>query len=136
LKYFLIAGLITGFLQAYLVWGMSFQVSVNHWIVMLYTWLMILGIMGCARRWLNQDNRLTHFMTKRSFGIYLFHYVPMVYFAYYLTTAFEFPALINYILVFILSFAASILIYELLIRISVLNVLFGLKKKFEKQGIR
>jgi peptidoglycan/LPS O-acetylase OafA/YrhL len=126
--YFLSVGFLTGLIQAYLVWGMSYQKAVNHWIVMLYTWLMTLGVMGCARRWFNQDNRLIQYMNERSFGIYLFHYVPMVYIAYYLTMNFEFPALVNYILVFILSFAASIVIYEIFSRIPVVNVLFGLKK--------
>ncbi|HWT74141.1 MAG TPA: acyltransferase family protein [Mobilitalea sp.] len=125
----MITGFIAGFIQAYIVWGMPYQRAVNNWMVMLYAWLMILGVMGCARRWFNQDNQLTRYMTKRSFGIYLFHYVPMMYIAYYLTTIFEFPALVNYLFVFILSFAASILIYEIFSRIPILNVLFGLKKK-------
>lgn len=126
--FFLIAGFITGLLQCYVSFGKSYQEVVNHWLVMLYTWLMILGVMGCAKRWLNQNNKLTRYMSKRSFGLYLFHYVPMVYIAYYLTTNFEIPSIVNYILVFLLSFVASMVIYEIGVRIPVINMLLGLKK--------
>lgn len=127
--YFLSAGALIGVFQCYISFGKSYQEVVNHWAVMLYTWLMILGVIGCAKRWLNNNNRFTRYMNQRSFGIYLFHYVPMVYIAYYLTTYFHFSYIINYILVFALSFASSILLYEIIVRIPVLNVCFGLKKE-------
>lgn len=127
--HFLSAGAIIGVLQCYISFGKSYQEVVNHWSVMLYTWLMILGVMGCFKKWLNVSNHFTRYMNKRSFGIYLFHYVPMVYIAYFLTTYFNFPYLINYLLVFVLSFASSIFIYEIMVRIPLLNVCFGLKKE-------
>lgn len=127
--YFLSAGAIIGVFQCYISFGKSYQEVVNHWSVMLYTWLMILGVMGCSKKWLNLNNHFTRYMNKRSFGIYLFHYVPMVYIAYYLTTYFHFPYIINYILVFVLSFVSSILLYEIMVRIPVFNVCFGLKKE-------
>ncbi len=125
--YFLSAGALIGGFQCYISFGKSYQEVVNHWVVMLYTWLMILGVMGCAKRWLNDSNFFTRYMNQRSFGIYLFHYVPMVYIAYYVTTYFHFSYIVNYILVFILSFAASILLYGIMVRIPVFNVCFGLR---------
>lgn len=127
--YFLLVGFLAGILQCYVSWGKSYQEVVNHWIVMLYTWFMIQGVMGCAGRWFNQNNKLTRYMRQRSFGIYLFHYVPMVYIAYYLTTNFKLPDIVNYIVVLILSFAASIILFEILVRIPVVNLILGLKKK-------
>lgn len=127
--YFLLVGFLAGILQCYVSWGKPYQEVVNHWLVMLYTWFMILGVMGCAGRWFNQNNKLTRYMRQRSFGLYLFHYVPMVYIAYYLTTNFKLPDIVNYIVVLILSFAASIILFEILVRIPVVNLILGLKKK-------
>lgn len=120
---------LTGILQTYLSWGEPFPKVVGNGVVMLYTWLMILGGMGAGGRWLNQNNRFTRYMTKRSFGLYLFHYLPMVYFSYILTTYVKLPSILNYIFVFGLSFVAAIASYEILSRILIVNVLLGLKKK-------
>lgn len=126
--YFLSAGLLIGVIQCAVSFGRSYQEVVNHWLVMLYTWCMILGVMGCASRWFCQKNRFTRYMKQRSFGIYLFHYVPMVYLAYFITTYWRLPILLTYVVVFVLSLAMSILLYELVVRIPLLNRLFGLKK--------
>lgn len=122
-------GVVTGIIQTYISWGLPYQKAVNNWVVMLYTWIMILAVLGCFRRWFNFSNKFTRYMNKRAFGIYLFHYVPMVYSAYYITTLFALPYILNYILVFVISVLASIILYEIISRIPVLNILFGLRKR-------
>jgi Uncharacterized protein conserved in bacteria len=122
-------GAVTGIVQAYISWGISYQLAVNNWAVMLYTWIMILAVLGAFRRWFNFSNKFTAYMNKSGFGFYLFHYVPMVYGAYYLTTLFTLPYIWNYVLVFVLSAAASVVLYEIISRIPVLNTLFGIRNE-------
>lgn len=124
----LAAGAALGVAQTCLSWGQPFQNVVNHWLVMLYAWVMILAVIGAAGRWFNFSNRFTLFFNRLSFGMYYFHYVPMVYAAYFLTTRFSLPKGWNYILVFIISFLTSILFYECFSRIPVLRVIMGLRK--------
>ncbi|QQO07864.1 acyltransferase family protein [Breznakiella homolactica] len=124
----LAGGIVLGIVQTYMSWGRPFQQVVNHWLVMLYTWIMILAVLGAAGRWFNRSNTFTAYMTKRSYGLYYFHYVPMTYIAYWLTTGLALPYIWNYVLVLVLSLIASIVLYEIFSRIPVLNVLFGLKK--------
>ena len=100
---------------------------------MLYTWLMILAILGAAGRWWNRSTCFTSRMSTRSFGIYYFHYVPMIYAAWFLSEKLALPYIMNYIMTFVFSLASAVLLGELFVRIPVLNVLFGLKKKDKKR---
>lgn len=125
----LIAGAVLGVAQTYVSWGQPFQNVVNHWLVMLFTWVMTLAVLGGAERWFNYSNRFTQYMTKRSYGLYYFHYVPMTYISYWLTTKLTPPYIWNYVLVLALSIVASILLYEIFSRVPVVNVMFGLGKR-------
>ena len=126
---FLAVGIVLGIAQTYVSWGQPFQNVVNHWLGMLFTWVMILAVLGGAGRWFDHSNRFTAYMTKRSYGLYYFHYVPMTYIAYWLTTGLTLPYIWNYVLVLLLSLVASIALYEIFSRIPVVNLLFGLKRK-------
>ena len=121
------AGLAAGAAQTVFCWGIPYQMAVNNPVVMLYTWLMLLGLLGAAGRWFNFRSRFTSYMSSHSFGIYYFHYVPMIYAAWFLTDRFTLPYLWNYILVFLFSLSAALLLEMGFGRIPVLNSLFGLK---------
>lgn len=55
----LAAGLAAGVAQTAVSWGKPYQAVVNNWLVMLYTWLMILAILGAAGRWWNRSTCFT-----------------------------------------------------------------------------
>lgn len=129
----LAAGLAAGAAQTAVSWGKPYQAVVNDWLVMLYTWLMILALLGAAGRWWNRSTRFTSRMSSYSFSIYYFHYVPMIYAAWFLSEKLALPYIMNYILTFVFSLAAAVLLGKLFVRIPVLNVLFGLKKKDKKR---
>ena len=104
---------------------------VNDWLVMLYTWVMILAVFGCFARYFDKHTCFTSAMSGLSFGIYLFHYVPMVYIAYFLATKLNLPYLLNYIITFAGSLVAAVLLTVTVKKIPVLNFLFGLKSKMK-----
>lgn len=123
----LFAGLGLGAAQTYFCWGKVYQAVVNDWLVLLYTWIMILAILGFSARYFDRHTSFTDAMSSLSFGIYLFHYVPMIYIAYFLTTRLNLPDKLNYIITFAGSLAAAILLTVTVKKIPVLNFIFGLK---------
>lgn len=131
----LCAGLAAGGVQTALSWGIPYQIVVNRPSVMLYTWLMLLGLLGAAGRWFDFRTRFTAFMSRCSFGIYYFHYVPMVYAAWFLTGRLSLPVLWNYLLVFLFSLAAAILLCLCFCRVPILNRLFGLADMHQQNRI-
>lgn len=128
----LVAGLVCGGVQMYLYWGSAYQYIVNEPLVVLFTWLMILAVLGCFGRFFDNKNRVTAYFTANSFGIYLFHYVPIVYIAYLLDTQCSLPDICNYLLTLVGAFLAAVALTEIIKRIPVFDVWFGLKKPDEK----
>lgn len=126
--YFLGAGLVIGSVQTYIYWGRVYQDIVNNWVIVLYTWLMILAVLGCFYRFFNKSNKLTDYLSQNSFGIYLFHYVPMVYLAFYLDTKCHLPKGIEYVVTCLGAFAVALLLTKIMRCIPVLNQLLGLRK--------
>ena len=126
--WFLGAGLVCGIAQMLLYWGRVYQEIVNEPLVMLFTYLMVLAVLGYFGRFFDKTNHAATYLSRNSFGIYLFHYVPMVYLAYLLDTRFDLPVIWNYILTFAGTFVTAILLTEGIKRVPVLNRLFGLKK--------
>ena len=57
----------------------------------------------------------------------------MIYAAWFLSEKLALPYIMNYILTFVFSLAAAVLLGELFVRIPVLNVLAGLKEKDKKK---
>ena len=118
-----------GAVQTYFCWGKVYQTVVNDWLVMLYTWVMILAVFACFARYFDRHTNFTVAMSGLSFGIYLFHYVPMIYIAYFLDTKLSLPYLLNYIITFAGALAAAVLLTVIVKKTPVLNFLFGLKPK-------
>lgn len=126
--YFLGAGLVVGGVQTYLYWGKVYQDIVNKWVVVLYTWLMILAVLGCFYKFFNKSNKMTDYLSQNSFGIYLCHYVPMVYLAFWLDTKCHLPKGIEYMVTCLGAFAMALLLTAVIRCIPLLNQLLGLRK--------
>ncbi|CDE00375.1 putative uncharacterized protein [Roseburia sp. CAG:471] len=79
----------------------------------------------------NSENKASRWMSKKSWGIYVFHYLPLACVAYYLRCfASELPAGIVYIVVGISAFAGALLLYEIISRIPIIRwCVLGLKKE-------
>lgn len=120
-------GIVLGIIQTYRCWGIFYQSVVNNWLVMLYTWIMILAVFGCFARFFNKQNKSSVRLSGLSFGVYLFHYVPLIYIAYFLSTKCHLPYVLNYILTFTGTLVSAVLLTFIVKKVPVLNFLFGLK---------
>lgn len=86
----------------------------------MFAWFGTLGVLAFMKRWGNFENSFSIFMSKKSWGLYLFHYLPIAMVAYYLSKV-SAPAIICYLLCAIASFAGSYLLYEVFSRIPFLR---------------
>jgi peptidoglycan/LPS O-acetylase OafA/YrhL len=87
----------------------------------------ILFILGIGKMKLNFSARITIYLSKISFGIYLFHLPWITIIAYY-TIGFIQNTYIQALLILLLSIPPTVVGIEILRRISITRFMFGLKK--------
>ena len=109
----LIAGLILGAVQTYIYWGQSFQLIVNEFVVFLFSWIMVLAMLGIFKRRFDQQNRMWTFLNKYSYSFYIFHYLPLTVGGYYIDQWVH-AGMIKYLLLFIWTFAASMVMHHII----------------------
>ena len=89
----------------------------------LYLWIVVLAVIGCAKRYLSQETAFTRYMSKSGFGIYVLHYPVLIVACYLLYHCFELPAIWNYGIALAVEFAMTFALYEMIIRIPVVRFL-------------
>jgi len=126
----LITGIILGIIEVYYFYGKNFADNnfLQHPLTNIYSWIMMMAILGCSQKYFNKTNKLMDYIKSRSFFWYLSHYPIMVFIAYILTSVFKLPMIYNYILLLVLAFVATIIFCEIVRLIPVLRyLLFGIK---------
>ncbi|NCB64062.1 MAG: hypothetical protein EOM52_10755 [Clostridia bacterium] len=111
-------------------WGVSFTDPgyLTDPLTVLFAWCAILAALGCARAWWDRSGAAARFFNERGFSLYLFHYLPTVWGAFFLTRSFALPAILNYSLVLALATGVPLLLHELLKRLPILGTAFGIRK--------
>lgn len=100
-----------------------------------YCWAACLALLGSFRSWCDKETTFTSYMTKRSFGIYTFHYVCMSAVALLLTRTDACPAFVCYLLCFVTGLAGAILLTEIVTRIPFVRwCLLGIKRTRKKEA--
>lgn len=128
----IIGALILGGVYLYLHFGDNYAEAptVNCVSASVYGWVACLAILGAAKRWGNRENKPTRYMTKRSFGLYVFHYLPLSAAAYVMHTYLTVSAFPSYLLTGIAAFAGSLVLYESISRIPLLRwCILGIRKE-------
>ena len=97
----------------------------------VYAWLACLGIFAFMKRYGGFENTLTKWMSARSWGLYVFHYLFIAVSAWYLHVyAPTMPPLAVYLIVGISGFAGAFILYEIVKRIPVVRwLVLGIKKE-------
>ena len=95
-----------------------------------YAWIACLAIIEGAKRWGDKTNRVTKFMAKKSFGLYVFHYLALSATGYALVKYTNMPGIAIYMITTIAAFAGGFLLYEMISRIPFIRLcVLGLKKE-------
>lgn len=97
----------------------------------IYAWMGTLTVLSFMKKWGNYQSGFTKWMCGKSWGLYIFHYLPIAMAAWYLTNAsFSFSPLLIYILVGAAGFAGGFLIDAAVSRIPVLRwCVMGIRKE-------
>lgn len=96
-----------------------------------YAWFGTLGVLSFMKKWGNFQNSFSKWMCKKSWGIYIFHYLGIAVSAWYLNLyAPQMPVVIVYLLVTVSGFAAALVLNEVILRIPILRwCVLGAKNK-------
>lgn len=118
----IVAGIL-GISYTVMYYGQNYATApvVNCLAAIAYGWAMCLAVIGCAKRWFNKQYSFTRFMKKRSFGLYVFHYLPLSVCAYDLTRYTSLPGAAIYLICTVAAFAGGLALNELISRIPVLR---------------
>lgn len=91
-------------------------------------WVMIIALIGLAKRYLNFNGKVTNYMKSRSFLFYIYHYVWIVLFQYILYAIYGNDTFILYIGSLLLSYLMTFVCCEVSIRIPFLCFITGVKR--------
>lgn len=96
----------------------------------VFGWAAVLAILGGMKTWGDRTSSFSRFMTKRSFGLYVFHYLPLSACAWLLRRYTGLSAAPCYMLTGIAAFCGALLLYEVVSRIPFLRwCILGIKKE-------
>lgn len=95
-----------------------------------FGWITVLAILGGMKAWGDKTGVLSGFMTKRSFGLYVFHYLPLSACAYLLDRYTGLSAPFCYMLSGCAALFGGLLLNEVVSRIPVLRwCVLGVKRQ-------
>jgi len=95
-----------------------------------FAWAAILAIFGSARAWADKTGTLSSYMTKSSWGIYIFHNMIISGMALLFRDHTSLPALLCYVLTFVAGLGGAIVLNEIISRIPIVRwCVLGIKKK-------
>ena len=118
-------------------WGKNYAVApnVNSPLAIAYGWAACLAIFGGMKRWGNQTGAFAAFMTKKSFGLYVFHYLALSAAAHVLVVCGHMTGIFVYLISAVAAFSGGLLINEIICRIPVIRwCVLGIKK--EKKNVQ
>lgn len=115
----LLAAFAAGILYTCVYYGKNYAVEpyVNSPLAVLYGWLMCLAVIGGMKRFADRESRVWQLLKQRSFGLYVFHYLPLSACAYALYTYTNLPGILLYVLTGLAAFFGGLLLYEIVKRI-------------------
>jgi peptidoglycan/LPS O-acetylase OafA/YrhL len=133
-----IIALAAGIAYTLLYFGENYAAEpfVNNVLACAYGWLATLAVIAFMKVYGNIENVFTKWMHRKSWGLYIFHYLPLSMTAWYLSIyASGLPAVFHYVLTLVAGFAGGVLLYEIISRIPILRwCVLGIKK--EKKDVQ
>ena len=96
----------------------------------VYLWSTILSILGFGSKKLNFKNKITEYMTKNNFNIYVLHYTVVLLLGYAIVSFLDLPFILNYIIILLGTIIILPVLIEMVKRIPLIRfIVFGISKK-------
>lgn len=117
------AALVVGVVFLARFWGSPYAEHevLDTFLCNLYAWTAVLAVLSVMKKWGNFQNAFSGWMSRKSWGLYLFHYLPLAACAWYLHVYTALPALVVYLCSGVAAFTGGYLLYEIISRIPVLR---------------
>ncbi|MDR2942618.1 MAG: acyltransferase [Treponema sp.] len=128
--WFLSFAVSLGILTTYLFYGKSFvdNTFLQHPLINLYSWIMMLAIVGCSKKYFNYSNKILEYIKNRNFFWFLCHYPIMNLLAYCILTYLNINFIWVYVLLLIGTLCVTIIFSEIIRLVPLLRtLLFGIK---------
>ena len=100
---------------------------------MLASWLMIVGLLGYGRRYLDRTSPALAYLAEGSYPVYILHQTVIVVFAFYIVGWAVWEPL-QWVALLVVSVAVTFALYEGVRRWSVTRFLFGMRPKKRRTG--
>ena len=129
---FLLAAVILGTAFCINYFGQNYAAEpINRTIIFVaYGYFASLSIIGGTAKYGDASNSFTQWMTKRSFGLYVFHYLCISVVAVYIARPGLVPPLVSYLLSLIAGFGGAYLLNAIISRIPFFRwAVLGIKKE-------
>jgi peptidoglycan/LPS O-acetylase OafA/YrhL len=104
----------------------SWQLALFNTGVMLAVWLVILGLLGTGRRYLDKPSKQLAYLAEASYPLYILHQTVIVVLAFYLINL-PGPWFLQWVVLLIAVVAGTFGLYEVVRRLGPLRFLLGLK---------
>ena len=128
----LVAAIVLGVTYTVIYFGKNYAVEpyVNNILACIYGWIAILAILAGMKKWADETNGFATWMSGKSWGLYIFHYLPMSMTAYYLDkSGVQLWIPLYYVIVLVAEFVGAYVLYEIISRIPVIRwCLLGIRK--------
>lgn len=126
-------GLLATILNVYLfLWIDGEYILVNDITNYASRWIMVIALIGLAKRYLDFNGRVSTYMNKRSFLFFTYHFIWVVLFQYILYGIIGNQTVILFVGTVLLSYFATFICCEISIRIRVMCFLTGSKYNANK----
>lgn len=126
-------GLVATILNTYLfIWSDKEFVLLNTVTKYVPEWIMIIALIGLAKRYLNFSGKVSSYMNKRSFLFYIYHFIWVVLFQYILYGIVGNHTFILFMGTVLLAYGATFICCEISIRIPFMCFLTGIKYSSKK----
>jgi len=106
----------------------SFARAGLAFLALIGVWVMLVGIMGFGRRYLDRASRTQRYLAEGSYPVYILHQSVIVIIGYYLVRVVV-PGPVQWIALLVASVAGTFILYEIVRRLNVLRFLFGMKRR-------
>lgn len=127
---FMVIGITATLLNTYLfVWSENEYLLLNTVCRFIAEWLMILALIGTGKKKFNKTEKFSLYLSSRSFLFFSFHYIWVVIIQYLLYQIVGNKTAVLFIGSVLLSYIATFICCEIAIRIPVLCLLMGVKRK-------
>lgn len=128
-----VAAIVLGIFYTARYFGENYAVApvLNNLPACAYCWIAILAILATMKKYGDKTNPFMQWMAGKSWGLYIFHYLPLAMAAYYLMQyAPKLPPVCIYLLTGVSAFLGAFVLNEVLSRIPVIRwCVLGIKKE-------